>query len=248
MFIPSKAELYAYYRSTAVRERFTTFQQQRRVSVIREAIQRFAPPNPTILDLGCGDGYGSGLALNGIKGVRYIGIDYSMSKLKDCKLQVEGRVDGVLADAEMLPVGRDMVDLVLLCETIEHLPSPHQALTEIQRVLKPHGRLIITIPLCGWLQEPLVKLYHMLKRKQEVFAEHLYFFTRGAALDLLRQQKFEVLYEQRCSFVLPFNLNPGTYETYERLDRWLGVLRVGLTGKPERWQLGQMIMVLVCAR
>jgi ubiquinone/menaquinone biosynthesis C-methylase UbiE len=39
-------------------------------------------------------------------------------------------------------------DTVLALDVLEHLRDPHQAVAEIKRVLKPGGRLYLTVPFC----------------------------------------------------------------------------------------------------
>ncbi|MBV9928483.1 MAG: methyltransferase domain-containing protein [Acidobacteria bacterium] len=50
-------------------------------------------------------------------------------------------------ETDPFPYADDSFDLALFCETIEHLPDdPVHPLTELRRVLKPGGRLILTTP------------------------------------------------------------------------------------------------------
>ena len=50
-----------------------------------------------------------------------------------------------------LPFPDDTFDLVALLDTIEHIPDELAVLNEVRRVLKPDGRLIITVPAFMWL-------------------------------------------------------------------------------------------------
>lgn len=52
----------------------------------------------------------------------------------------------VFGDACGLPFKSTSADAVLLLEVLEHVPSPDKALSEIHRVLKPGGRLYISVP------------------------------------------------------------------------------------------------------
>jgi SAM-dependent methyltransferase len=52
----------------------------------------------------------------------------------------------IFADAGNIPVSDCMADVVLLLEVLEHLPDDRKALHEIHRVLKPGGKLYLSVP------------------------------------------------------------------------------------------------------
>jgi SAM-dependent methyltransferase len=52
----------------------------------------------------------------------------------------------VIADIQALPFGSEVFDVVKATEVLEHVPDPIQSLTECRRVLKPGGRLVLSIP------------------------------------------------------------------------------------------------------
>jgi SAM-dependent methyltransferase len=51
-----------------------------------------------------------------------------------------------VGDVQKMPIGDSLFDTVLCVEVLEHVPDPSAALAEIYRVLKPGGRLVLTIP------------------------------------------------------------------------------------------------------
>lgn len=73
-------------------------------------------------------------------------------------LDVEARAPGVdfIADVgDMTGVKSARYDTVLCTEVMEHLPRPERLLREVDRVLKPGGHLILTVPyLCRLHEEP----------------------------------------------------------------------------------------------
>ena len=68
-----------------------------------------------------------------------------VSSWKYLNIDVSTRPD-YCCSAEVIPVEDAVFDTVLLCEVLEHLENPEKVLSEIFRVLKEDGRLIVTIP------------------------------------------------------------------------------------------------------
>lgn len=71
----------------------------------------------------------------------YVGLDYYDTATG----WYETRPD-VFGDAQRLPLQSDSVDHVLLLDVLEHLPRPADCLSDIHRVLRPGGQLIIQVP------------------------------------------------------------------------------------------------------
>ncbi len=107
-----------------------------------------APKDHLLLDAGCGMGDRTVAAsLAGAK--RSIGIDTDPEKLHWARLlAVQNRcpADFLLGSVVSLPCPDASFDLVLLLDVIEHLEEPLAALTEVHRVLRPGGRVLMTFP------------------------------------------------------------------------------------------------------
>ncbi|MCK9488484.1 MAG: class I SAM-dependent methyltransferase [Xanthomonadales bacterium] len=91
-----------------------------------------------VLDIGCADRW---IEPHLPKGCDYIGLDH----LATGGLLYGARPD-IFADASRLPLADASIDTVLLLEVLEHLRHPAQALSEIARVLRPGGQLLLTMP------------------------------------------------------------------------------------------------------
>ena len=113
---------------------------------IKKAIQRLNIPHDCrILDVGCGSGWAiykmSHYATKG----RLIGIDISpamVAKANQSYGEPE-RVSFLYGEAEKIPMGDNVVDLVVSFESVFFWPDLPKALIEIHRVLAPRGRLAI---------------------------------------------------------------------------------------------------------
>jgi SAM-dependent methyltransferase len=118
---------------------------------LRRSIAALAPEaGGLLLDVGVGERpYG---ALFGPYVARYIGLEYPPAcenispGISGALLpQLKGAVD-VWGDAHGLPFREGSFDTVLCLEMLEHVPDPDRCLQQIVRVLRPGGRLLLTVP------------------------------------------------------------------------------------------------------
>jgi 2-polyprenyl-3-methyl-5-hydroxy-6-metoxy-1,4-benzoquinol methylase len=105
-------------------------------------IQRRAPPNPKICDLGCGAGWLT--AVLGVFGPT-LGVDLSnvsaaQARFPHCQFLTTDAVHWDLPESEF--------DVVISQEVIEHIPYPLQPqfVEQAAKLLKPGGLLILTTP------------------------------------------------------------------------------------------------------
>ncbi|TDD63481.1 class I SAM-dependent methyltransferase [Kribbella antibiotica] len=101
-----------------------------------------------VLDLGCGVG-GPGLRVVATTGARVTGISISEEQIKTAnRLAADaGLTDRAVfqhGDAMKLPFEDASFEAVMALESLCHMPDRQQVLTEISRVLKPGGRLVLT--------------------------------------------------------------------------------------------------------
>lgn len=106
----------------------------------RASVERWAAPHleGVVLDIGCGDRW---LEPHVQQRGHYIGLD----SLKT-GAALYGARPSLFGDASRLPVADASIDTVVLLEVLEHLEHPREALDEIARVLKPGGRLLLSMP------------------------------------------------------------------------------------------------------
>lgn len=98
-----------------------------------------------VLDIACGEGYGSyllSIQAESVKGVDISEeiIQHAIEKYKKPNLEFK------VGLAERIPYPDQFFDVVVSFETIEHLVSQKEMIEEIFRVLKANGKLIISSP------------------------------------------------------------------------------------------------------
>ncbi len=139
---------------------------------------------PRVLDVGCGEGHFAAALLRA--GAEVVGCDIAAEPLRRARSR-HPALDLRLVESEApLPLEDTSFDLVWAGETIEHVADTAQWLSELRRVLRSGGLLLISTPDHG----PLSRLWIGLSRAafQAHFdprADHLRFYTRQLLADLL---------------------------------------------------------------
>lgn len=91
-----------------------------------------------VLDIGCAD---SALRARLKPSVRYVGLDYPGTATALYRTRPD-----VFGDAQRLPFRDASFDAVVVLDVLEHLPRPQACLTEMARVLRPGGSVLLHVP------------------------------------------------------------------------------------------------------
>jgi 2-polyprenyl-3-methyl-5-hydroxy-6-metoxy-1,4-benzoquinol methylase len=102
----------------------------------------------TVLDVGCGEGYGSKLLFTHGKAKKVFGIDIDPASIKHAKKQYgSSSVQYAVDSAEKLSTIKDnSIDLVVCFELIEHIEDQASCFKNIKRVLKKGGIMVVSTP------------------------------------------------------------------------------------------------------
>lgn len=104
---------------------------------LAEAMQEFFPRlNGSVLDVGCGRKPYRHL----VPATRYVGLDLDTPELREL-----GEAD-LFYLGGTIPVPAESFDAVICSQVLEHIFTPAEFLTEIRRVLRPDGLLLLTTP------------------------------------------------------------------------------------------------------
>jgi SAM-dependent methyltransferase len=121
-------------------------------------------PGSAVLEIGCHDLLFYQLLNRRFE--RYAGIDREpyLASCASGRARLPGNVSVRQGVAEALPYEHEAFDLVLCFETIEHVTDEAKAVREIERVLAPGGRLVLSMPIEYGLLLPLKVLTRRLLR------------------------------------------------------------------------------------
>jgi SAM-dependent methyltransferase len=154
-------------------------------------------PGEHVLDMGCGAGrHAFELYRRGANVVAFdrdekelaaVATMFGAMELED-QVPAEASARTVTGDALSLPFPDDSFDKIVAAEVLEHIPDDMSAMTELLRVLKPGGRLAVTVP--SWLPEricwALSEDYHTAP------GGHVRIYTRAELEAKLKAIGFEV--------------------------------------------------------
>jgi 2-polyprenyl-6-hydroxyphenyl methylase / 3-demethylubiquinone-9 3-methyltransferase len=124
-------------------------------------------PGQVILDCGTGMGFYARTINRLYPGVRVYGIDMDIKALAFARAHLDSDTVVTRANIYRMPFASGSFDSVLMSEVLEHLSNEQEGLAEVHRVLKPGGKLAITVPYSGysWWYDPINRLSEAVRRR-----------------------------------------------------------------------------------
>ncbi len=174
-----------------------------------------------LLDVGCGDGVFLDLAKK--RGWKVVGTELSsFAALRASDLLEEDIFCGGLLDAGY---PEKYFDVVTLWHVLEHVQNPLKYLTEVRRIIKSDGLLVIAVPNVNNIVMQVA--YRLIRRKRIKFYSredreiHLYHFSVDTLMKYLSRTGFSCL---------SYGPDFGIVETSKKAINWLAAAFFYLTG------------------
>lgn len=167
----------------------------------RREIEPLLPPHAArVLEVGCG----SGATLHWLKQSGRCATTTGIEVQPQAAALAQGHVDQLhVGDAEQLlrqAFSDASFDLVLCLDVLEHLVDPWGLVVQAQRLLKPGGLLVASIPNVRHARVVLPLLFHgrwQYEDAGQLDRTHLRFFTRESALQLMQVPGLQLQQWQR---------------------------------------------------
>ena len=122
------------------------------IDMIEASLAARIPEDARLIDVGCGTGNGL-LIFHERFGVSGVGVDVSDGMLDIARAKMAGRnlpIEVHQVDGESLPFDDNMFDAGISFEVLEHTPNPALLLSELARVVKPGGTVVVSTPNTLW--------------------------------------------------------------------------------------------------
>lgn len=178
--------------------------------------------NKKILDVGFGNG-GVAVAFNLAGGiVSGIDIDHELKAIADRNVsQNQAKADLRVYNGIVFPFDNDYFDYITSFSVLEHVTCPEKVLNEMLRVLRPGGRILLTLPnkyypkethnlvyFVSYMPRGLANIYLKLLKRSPLEHDNLHFYSYFNIIRMLRKtdHKYEIVYKDlsNVSFLKKF--------------------------------------------
>lgn len=187
----------------------------------RRLVKTLLPPKDRlkILDIGCG----TGKLVEELQAKGEVwGVDINETAISFCRQRGLSRV--FVGKLPVLNI-TEHFDVIICLDVLEHIKKDHLAIKNIQKLLKPGGKLILTVPAYQWLYSYWDKILHHYRRYSP---QHLRNCFLGTDLYIT---KLSFFYSYLLPFVIPFRFirqKKFTKKTptsdFIKLPQWLNSL------------------------
>jgi len=123
----------------------------------------------SVLDVGCGDGYGIYLMFKNKEIADVIGIDTQIEAVERAIINIPG-AKVMIGNAADMPFPGETFDSVHCGQTLEHVEDMEKVLSEIKRVVK--SKVVLSVPIKGGLSDQHVKEFKSVEEFRDLISKY----------------------------------------------------------------------------
>jgi SAM-dependent methyltransferase len=157
-------------------------------------------PRTPILEVGCGDGTFTTELSKYSHDVN--AIDISEGQITENALRFPNITFRQHDVGETFPFEDGAFGVVWCSEVLEHLFDPAFAMREIHRILRPGGRLLVTVPYHGYFKNVLIALFKFDKHYAPS-NPHIRFYTKNTLSGIAREAGLSDIRMRTCGIGKP---------------------------------------------
>jgi methionine biosynthesis protein MetW len=148
------------------------------------------PPEAEVLDVGCSEGYLARMLPRN----RVWGLDYNPDAVARAKQYcVDASVVDLNSGVLGVPFGRKF-DVIVFADVLEHLLSPDAVLAHAAQLLKPGGRVVVSLPNVALWRVRMNLLFGAFEYTDYGVLDrtHLHFYTFRSATEFVRTAGYDI--------------------------------------------------------
>ncbi len=165
------------------------FNMRRRRDAVLKCLNECQVPGGAVLDVGCGSG--ALIVAMADMGHSVYGVDISpgmVTKARKCSEEKGLNPERVrLGEVETIPYEDNFFDVITCVGVLEYVCDERVALSELKRIVKADGRIIVTMPNIFKLQNILDPYYWFVRTSKYIFRNKITKKTEATPADGLSQ-------------------------------------------------------------
>ncbi len=187
----------------------------------RPEMLRFIPPSTgRLMDIGCSEGRFGAAVKKALPNCETWGVEANPQAAAEAATRNDKVLQGLIGEVEGVPEG--YFDVVTMNDVLEHIPYSEPVLAIVKRLLRPGGRLVLSLPNVRYY----LNVRDLVFRKDWEYQDygildrtHFRFFTQKSAARLLTESGYRLVEEAglnpprlKLHYRVLFALAPGLFE------------------------------------
>ncbi|MCL5113968.1 MAG: class I SAM-dependent methyltransferase [Patescibacteria group bacterium] len=150
-------------------------------------IKQFIPKERgiSLLDFGCGKGSVLEEILKLNPTLKTTGVDVSKQAIKYIKNRIPKQRFLAISEGKKLPFKTDSFDFITALDVLEHVYDTELVFSELARILKPGGKILITVPYYGLIKNLIITLFSF-NFVYTPRTPHIRFYTKRSLLQEIK--------------------------------------------------------------